>query len=131
MDRLLSHIDPGTQRHPKTSYASSMISGILTVPPIPPAGLAVDTDLASFIFKWHPEFAASFVALLRGSELPVSFCSTWAAVLHESTRKGRRMGSADVWIAATALTLSVPLVTNNPKDYRHLDRLQLVSMVTA
>jgi len=31
------------------------------------------------------------------------------------------MSSADAWIAATALVLSAPLVTNNPKDYRHLD----------
>jgi predicted nucleic acid-binding protein len=37
------------------------------------------------------------------------------------------MSSADAWIAATALVLSVPLVTNNPRDYRHLDNLQLVS----
>jgi predicted nucleic acid-binding protein len=37
------------------------------------------------------------------------------------------MISADAWIAATALVLSVPLVTNNPKDYRRLDKLQLVS----
>ncbi len=39
------------------------------------------------------------------------------------------MSSADAWIASTALVLSVPLVTNNPKDYRHLDNLQLVSVV--
>jgi len=37
------------------------------------------------------------------------------------------MSSADAWITATALVLSAPLVTNNPKDYRHLDKLQLVS----
>jgi predicted nucleic acid-binding protein len=37
------------------------------------------------------------------------------------------MSSADAWIAATALVLSAPLVTNNAKDYRHLDRLRLVS----
>ena len=54
-------------------------------------------------------------------------CSTWAAVRNESSRKGRQMSSADAWIAATALVLSAPLVTNNPKDYRHLDKLQLVS----
>ncbi|MFZ0594381.1 MAG: hypothetical protein WAM39_28260 [Bryobacteraceae bacterium] len=30
------------------------------------------------------------------------------------------MNSADAWIAATALILSAPLVTNNPKDYRTL-----------
>jgi len=55
-------------------------------------------------------------------------CSTWAALRNESTRKGRQMSSADAWIAATALVLSAPLVTNNPKDYRHLDKLQLVSL---
>ena len=44
-------------------------------------------------------------------------CSTWAAVRNESTRKGRSISSADSRIAATALVLSAPLVTNNPKDY--------------
>jgi len=37
------------------------------------------------------------------------------------------MSSADAWVAATALVLSAPLVTNNPKDCSHLDKLQLVS----
>jgi predicted nucleic acid-binding protein len=54
-------------------------------------------------------------------------CSSWAAVRNESLRKGRRIGSGDAWIAATALILSAPLVTNNLKDYRHLDNLQLIS----
>jgi len=54
-------------------------------------------------------------------------CSTWAAVRNESTQKGRPISSADAWIATTALVLSAPLVTNNPKDYRHLDKIQVVS----
>ena len=54
-------------------------------------------------------------------------CSTWAAVRHESVRKGRQISSADAWIAATALFLSVPLVTNNPKDFRHLAHLQVLT----
>jgi predicted nucleic acid-binding protein len=53
--------------------------------------------------------------------------SIWAEIRSESIRKGRQISSADAWIAATALVLSVPLVTNNPKDYRHLDRLQLIT----
>ena len=143
-----------------------MGSAILTSPPIATARLVVDTDVASFVFKWHPEFAPRYVAMVRGAELVVSFMtlaemrqgaldaswgprkrdmletylsdfsvlhsdgllsSTWAALRNESTRKGRQMSSADAWIAATALVLSAPLVTNNPKDYRHLDGLQLVS----
>jgi predicted nucleic acid-binding protein len=131
-----------------------MTSVTLTSLPIATARLVVDTDVASFVFKWHPEFAASYVAIMRGSELVVSFmtlaemrqgaleanwgrrkcdvleeyladfsvlhsdnllCSTWAAVRNESTRKGRQMGAADAWIAATALALSVPLVTTIPR----------------
>ncbi|HYZ86539.1 MAG TPA: PIN domain-containing protein [Bryobacteraceae bacterium] len=143
-----------------------MSSATLTSPPIVAARLVVDTDVASFIFKWHPEFAPRYVNIVRGSELIVSFmtlaemrqgaldanwgprkcavleayltdfsvlhsdnllCATWAAVRNESARKGHPISSADAWIAATALVLSAPLVTNNPKDYRHLESLQLVS----
>jgi tRNA(fMet)-specific endonuclease VapC len=141
------------------------MSSATLIPP-PATRLVVDTDVASFIFKWHPEFAPRYVGILRGSELVLSFmtlaemrrgalnagwgrrkcdvleaylgdfsvlhsdsalCSTWAAIANESTRKGCRMGSADAWIAATAMILSSPLVTNNPGDFRHLDDLQLVS----
>jgi predicted nucleic acid-binding protein len=144
-----------------------MSSATWTVPPIPTDRLVIDTDVASFVFKWHPEFGPRYVDLIRGSELVISFmtvaemrqgaldanwgrrkcdvleayladfsvlhsdsisCSTWAAVRNESIRKGRPMSSADAWIAAAALILSAPLVTNNPKDYHHLDKLQLVSV---
>jgi predicted nucleic acid-binding protein len=143
-----------------------MTSATLTSPPIATARLVVDTDVASFIFKWHPDFAPRYIAIVRGSELVASFmtlaemrqgapdanwgprkcalleayladfsvlhsdsllCSTWAAVRNESTQKGRAISSADAWIVVTALVLSAPLVTNNPKDYRHLDKLQLLS----
>jgi tRNA(fMet)-specific endonuclease VapC len=143
-----------------------MSSATLTSPPIAPARLVVDTDVASFIFKWHPEFAPRYLNIARGSELVLSFmtvaemrqgaldanwgprkravmedyladfsvlhsdgllCSTWANVGNESARQGRPIGSADPWIAATALILQAPLVTNNAKDYRHLDNLHLVS----
>jgi predicted nucleic acid-binding protein len=126
----------------------------------------VDTDVARFVFKWHPDFAPRYVGIIRGSELVLSFmtlaemrqgsldanwgprkrdmleayladfsvfhsdsllCFAWAAIRNESLRKGRRMSSADAWIAATARVLSAPLVTNNPKDYRHLENLQVVS----
>ena len=35
--------------------------------------LVVDTDVASFIFKWHPVFAPRYVRIIRGAELIVSF----------------------------------------------------------
>src|SRR5215831_19161202 len=144
-----------------------MSSVVLTSPRTATARLVVDTDVASFVFKWHPEFAPRYDDVLRGSELIVSFmtlaemrqgaldanwgprkiavleayladfsvlhsdsllCSTWAAVRNESTQKGCPISSADAWIATTTLVLSAPLVTNNRKDYRHLDDLQIVSV---
>ncbi len=143
-----------------------MSSAALSLPPTATPRLVVDTDVASFIFKWHPEFAPPYVAIMRGSELVISFmtlsemrqgaldanwgqkrrdvletyladfavlhsdgllCARWAAIRNESARKGRQMNSADAWIAATALILPAPLVTNNPKHYRHLDTLRLIS----
>ncbi len=143
-----------------------MSSAALTPPPTATVRLVVDTDVASYIFKWHAKFAPQYVEIIRGSELVLSFmtlaemrqgalnanwgqrkrdllqeylddfsvlhsdsllCSTWAEVRNESGRKGRHMSSPDAWIAATALVLSAPLVTNNPKDFRPLDKLQLVS----
>lgn len=51
----------------------------------------------------------------------------WAAVMHEARRAGRRMLAADAWIAATALEVGVPLVTNNAADYAGLSGLELIS----
>lgn len=145
-----------------------MSSDVLTSLPTTTTRLVIDTDVASFIFKWHPEFAPPYLGLIRGCELILSFmtiaemrpgaldanwgarkrdlleaylgdfavlhsddtlCSTWAVLRNDGLRKGRAMSSADAWIAATALILAAPLVTNNPKDYRHVDRLQVVSIV--
>ena len=50
-----------------------MSSATLSSPPIATARLVVDTDVASFVFKWHPEYAPRYVAIMRGSELVVSF----------------------------------------------------------
>ena len=50
-----------------------MGSAILTSPPTAMARLVVDTDVASFVFKWHPQFAPRYVAMVRGAELVVSF----------------------------------------------------------
>lgn len=144
-----------------------MSGATMTSPPGVTARLVLDTDVASFIFKWYPEFAPRYVTMIRAAELIVSFmtlaemrqgalhanwgprkcdvleayladfsvlhsdnllCSTWAAVRNESVRKGNPMSSADAWIAATALVLAAPLVTNNPKDYLHVDTLQLLSV---
>ena len=124
--------------------------------------LVFDTDVVSYIFKWHP-FAPRLVEMLRGNDPVISFmtlaemrfgalqagwgirkknlldryladfgvcypdpnlCTVWAEVKHESNRKGHSMSSQDAWIAATALSLDAPLVTNNYKDFAHLKDLR-------
>lgn len=42
-----------------------------------------------------------------------SLCRTWAEVVDGGRRNGRPIQTADAWIAATALALGVPLVSNN------------------
>ena len=145
-----------------------MSSAVLTSVPDAAARLVVDTDVASFIFKWHPEFAPRYLRIVRGFPLFISFmtvaemrqgalaanrgsrklnlldayladfsvldsssllCSKWAGLRDESERKGRPIRVADGWVAASAVVLNAPLVTNNPSDYQHLDGLQLVAAV--
>jgi tRNA(fMet)-specific endonuclease VapC len=125
--------------------------------------LVVDTDVVSYIFKWHTS-APRYVELLADNEAVLCFvtlaemrlgalkagwgtrkrnllerylsrftvcypddrlCALWADVKHESSRKGYPIGSQDAWIAATAVYLGAPLVTNNVKDYAHLEGLEI------
>lgn len=52
-------------------------------------------------------------------------CRRWAEVTDSARRTGRPILVADAWIAATALALDLPLVTNNRTDYARVDRLRL------
>ena len=67
-------------------------------------------------------FLEQFVVILADRAL----CHTWVAVTDGARRRGRPIGTADAWIAATALTQGVPLVTNNHRDYAGVAALQLL-----
>ena len=60
---------------------------------------------------------------------PYSFdlAKEWAEIHAEAKRSGKPIGSADAWIAATALVLDVPLVSNNRKDFQNVSGLKLIS----
>ncbi len=49
----------------------------------------------------------------------------WARVMADSRRAGRPMGIQDAWIAATALIHGLPLLTNNRRDFEHIQGLSL------
>lgn len=68
------------------------------------------------------EFIAAFDIVLVNRAL----CRTWAEVTVQARRNGRPILTADAWIAATSLTLNVPLVTNNRNDFLGVDNLVLL-----
>lgn len=54
-------------------------------------------------------------------------CRKWAEVMVTAQAAGRRIESADAWIAATALLDDAPLLTNNRNDYLGVAGLTLIS----
>lgn len=52
-------------------------------------------------------------------------CRIWARVVDQARRNGRPILPSDAWIAATAISLDVPLITNNRSDYAGVDELVL------
>ncbi len=63
-------------------------------------------------------------AVLHSNQL---MCEWWAEVTTQSRRQGRRLDVADAWIAATALSFNIPLVTHNPGDYAGIRGLTVIS----
>ena len=55
-----------------------------------------------------------------------ALCQTWAQVGDLARRNGRPIQAADAWIAATAVALGVPLVTNNHEDYAGVGNLVIL-----
>lgn len=45
----------------------------------------------------------------------------------ESKRNGLNVSISDAWIAATAISLQIPLVTNNEKDFQKINGLTIIS----
>jgi len=54
-------------------------------------------------------------------------CDWWAKAMTGARARGRSIGPADAWIAATALLLDVPLVTHNGTHYQGIEGLRVIS----
>jgi predicted nucleic acid-binding protein len=72
------------------------------------------------------EQMAEFLAQFALAQVNRALCRTWAEVSDRARRRGRPIQTADAWIAATALALAVPLVTNNRSDFAGVDGLTLL-----
>jgi predicted nucleic acid-binding protein len=55
------------------------------------------------------------------------YCRVWAEVTSQRSQKGRDIPCADAWIAAMAILLNIPLVTNNVKDFVDINGLTLLT----
>ena len=65
--------------------------------------------------------------IVHSNDEIVSQC---AAIRLQRQGGGREMQTADLWIAATAMALGVPLATNNLRDFEEIDRLQLIPIAS-
>jgi tRNA(fMet)-specific endonuclease VapC len=68
-------------------------------------------------------FMTRFASVPSSRDLILS----WADVMVAARANGRRIESTDAWIAATALLYGAVLVTHNPKDYRGVPNLKVLS----
>ena len=53
-------------------------------------------------------------------------CAIWAEVVDQCRRIGRRIQTADAWIASAARQWNCPLVTTDFRDYAAIDNLNVV-----
>jgi predicted nucleic acid-binding protein len=91
-----------------------------------------ELDLWMLEHSWKQKRRARMERFLRRFVLyPYDrlLCGWWAEATHRARRNGRPISQADAWIAATALGMDVPLVTNNPTDYAGVDGLKIISEV--
>ena len=51
----------------------------------------------------------------------------WAEVMVAARKAGRRLETADAWIAATAALYNAPLITHNASDYLGVPGLKVVT----
>ena len=71
------------------------------------------------------EFIAHFGVVAYSQRLG----QQWAEATFSARRQGKPIGSADAWIAATALELQTPLVTHNPADFAGVKGFQVISTI--
>jgi predicted nucleic acid-binding protein len=69
---------------------------------------------------WLRLFLSRFVVVPSSHDLVLK----WAEAMVAARRNGRRIETADAWVAATALLYDAPLLTHNKADYLGVPGLQ-------
>jgi tRNA(fMet)-specific endonuclease VapC len=73
--------------------------------------------------EWLRVFLGRFVVVPSSRDLVLK----WAEVMVAARRSGRRLETADAWIAATAVLYDAPLITHNVGDYLGVPGLKLIT----
>ena len=88
-----------------------------------------ELDRWAFQRNWglaRQERMAAFLSQFTIILVDRALCRTRAAVSDQARRNGRPIQAADAWIAATAISLGIPLVTNNRSDFAGIGNLQML-----
>ena len=72
---------------------------------------------------WLRIFLAKFGIIPSSHDLVME----WAEVMVAARRAGRRLETADAWIAATAVLYDAPLITHNASDYGGVPGLEVIT----
>jgi tRNA(fMet)-specific endonuclease VapC len=90
--------------------------------------------LGACLASWGARKIAALEAHLAGYGIcfpDEELCDLWADVMLGAIRQGRGMTPQDAWIAATALYLDAPLVTNNVRHFRYVEGLRVRAAATS
>lgn len=84
----------------------------------------------ALLSSWHPKridwlrvFLGRFAVVPSSRDLVLK----WAEVMVAARKAGRRLETADAWIAATAVLYDAPLITHNGSDYLGVRGLKLIT----
>ena len=76
--------------------------------------------------NWLRIFLTRFVIVPSSRDLVLK----WAEVMVAARRVGRRLETADAWIASTAIVYDAPLITHNGGDYSGVPGLNVITEVS-
>ncbi len=70
------------------------------------------------------KFVDDHFAVMQADE---AMAEAWAYLRDAANRMGRKLRTADGWVAAAALSRDIPLISNNAKDFNYLPDLVLMT----
>jgi len=84
---------------------------------------ALQSNWQSKRVNWMRTFLARFAIVPSSHDLVLK----WAEVMVTARRAGRRLETADAWIAATAMLYDASLITHNASDYGGVPGLKVIT----